>query len=131
MYRMRGFTLMELVIVIIILGIIASIVVPKYIDLSSSAVDAVAKTNRGATLSAYSILIGQKKPKQTTEYPTVQEVRDTLQDSGVSAVTTGIRFLINNVPYFVHTYQDTGCSSPTTATTGAGSYIKCIGDVTT
>lgn len=50
----RGVTLIELVIVIAILGILAAIVVPKFIDLSEEAAAGVIKQNGGALGSVFS-----------------------------------------------------------------------------
>lgn len=52
----KGFTLIELIIIIIILGIISAVAVPKYLNMRTQAEQAAARGVMGALASADSIL---------------------------------------------------------------------------
>lgn len=57
----KGFTLIELIIVIIVLGILAVIAIPKYIDLSTSAQAAATSGVAGALSSASAVNYAARK----------------------------------------------------------------------
>lgn len=55
MTNQKGFTLIELVMIIVILGILAAVAVPKYQDLSSEAKEASARSSLGSLRSGITI----------------------------------------------------------------------------
>ena len=61
----KGFTLIELVMIIVVLGILAAVAIPKFIDLQSDAESAAIKGLYGGFLSAYGITIAQQKANPT------------------------------------------------------------------
>ena len=68
----RGFTLIEIIMVIVLLGIIAAIAIPKYIDLREEAADATASGIVGAIVSSASIGYADLVTRQAgTTFPTI------------------------------------------------------------
>jgi Tfp pilus assembly protein PilE len=60
----KGLTLIEVIFIIIILGILAAVAVPKYLDLSKNTEKAVAESLVGSMRSALSIYFAQFLAKQ-------------------------------------------------------------------
>ena len=65
MTKQKGFTLIELIIVIVILGALAAVAVPRFIDLSDEAQEAALDGVQGAVTSAAAILVAQNAAQGT------------------------------------------------------------------
>ncbi|HYQ96300.1 MAG TPA: prepilin-type N-terminal cleavage/methylation domain-containing protein [Candidatus Eisenbacteria bacterium] len=65
----RGFTLIELVIVIVILGILAAVAIPKYEDMQEQARSATLKGQVGSIRSAIAIQYGRNALNGAASFP--------------------------------------------------------------
>jgi prepilin-type N-terminal cleavage/methylation domain-containing protein len=99
-----GFTLIEIVIIIIVLGIIAAVAIPKYQDLTNEARIAATRSALGNLRSGIAIYYANKAVKTgTASWPPM----DSLEAPGV--------IMINSLP--VNPYQDAD-SAPDSIVTG-------------
>jgi len=64
--KRNAFTLVELVVVIVILGILAAVAIPKYMDISDKAEEAACEAKRGVIASACSMYYASKAVNRET-----------------------------------------------------------------
>lgn len=65
----RGFTLIELVMVIVILGVLAAVAIPKFVDLKGDAVNAATDGVAGALSSASAVNYAARSAKSANGVP--------------------------------------------------------------
>jgi MSHA pilin protein MshA len=122
MKKQAGFTLIELVAVLVILALLGAMAVPRFSNMQDDALTAAKQGSSMAVKSAHSIAIAKLK-----DLPEVgQLVTYVGGESAVSAVATGVQVTINGTDYVVPTYTDSTCSSATGNTTDQ---VGCVGSI--
>jgi prepilin-type N-terminal cleavage/methylation domain-containing protein len=126
MNKQAGFTLIELVAVLVILALLGAMAVPRFSSVQSSALSAALDGSSNAVKSAHSIAIARYK-----RLPTVTELLGEVGGETTVAVATandGLSVAINGDNYLVPTFTGSSCTG---ATANATDIVACVGTAST
>lgn len=93
MKNQKGFTLVELVVVIVILGIMAAVAIPKFVDLSDQARTAVTKGVAGAIASGSAANFAAKIAGQQTFTTLNGNNADVCTLGNIRSLASGVAFV--------------------------------------
>ena len=122
MNKQAGFTLIELVAVLVILALLGAMAVPRFASVQGDALRAAQDGSSNAVKSAHSLAIANLK-----RLPDITELTGYVGgEANATAVATGVQVTINGNNFVVPTYTDSTCVAATVATANS---VACVGTI--
>jgi len=116
-----GFTLVELVLVLVIIGLLSAVAIPKYIEANNKKQISQENYASGSVRTAWVVAKADIKQK-----PSVTVLASYVQAEKVNVTNEGIMFQQNGKALLVPTFMDDNCTEPTHS---PNDQVACVGSI--